>query len=113
MEWEPMEQITLKVNLGLYSVEEIILAEDKENKYVLFVTINAAGQNDWSVGFTSLDDMDRIYTSVVNNQLKQTVLAHALPLLINALEIKTMQLDASEELVAYKTALQELLKIKL
>lgn len=108
-----MEQVTLKVSLGLYSVEEIILDEDKENRYVLFVAINAEGQYDWSVGFSAADDSDRIYTSVIHNELKQTVLAHALPLLINALEIRTIQVDFPEELAAYKAALQEVLKIKL
>lgn len=108
-----MEQVTLKVNQGLYSVEEIIMDEDKENRYVLFITLDSDGKYDWSVGFTAADDRDRIYTSVLNNQMKKAVLAYALPLLINALEIKTIKAESPEELIAYKAALQELLKIKL
>ena len=107
-----MEQVTLKVKQGIFSVEEIIVEKDRENIYVLFVVLNAAGECDWSVGYTSVEDTDRIYTSVINNQLKQTIFTQALPLLINAIEIKTIQIDAAEELDAYKTALQQISKIK-
>jgi hypothetical protein len=110
---DPMEQVTLKASQGLFSVEEIRLESEPENIYVLFVVINADGECDWSVGFTSLEDTDRIYTSVINYQIKKEVLTQALPILLNALEIKTIQNDSPEELAAHKAALREIMTIKL
>jgi hypothetical protein len=108
-----MEQVTLKVNQGVFSVEKIYLDADKENVYVLFVVINTLGECDWSIGFTSVKDNDRIYTSVIHQQMKQAVLAHAMPILLNALQIKALQPDSAEDQDSYQKALQELAKIEL
>jgi hypothetical protein len=108
-----MEQVTLKVNQGVFSVEEIYLDADKENVFVFFVVINTIGVCDWSVGFTSVEDNDKIYTSIIHQQMKQAVLAHAMPILLNALQIKALQPDSAEDQASYQKALQELAKIEL
>ncbi|QGQ98330.1 hypothetical protein EHS13_27315 [Paenibacillus psychroresistens] len=108
-----MERVTLKVNQGIFSVEEIYLDVDPEQVFVLFVVINTAGECEWSVGSTSVEDNDKIYASVINQEMKQAVLAHALPILINALQIKALQPDSAEDQASYQQALEELAKIEL
>jgi hypothetical protein len=108
-----MEQVTLKVSQGIFSVEEIYLDVDNEQVYVLFVVINADGACDWSIGATSVEDNDKIYASVADQQIKQAVLAHALPILLNALQIKALQPDSAEDQASYQQALEELAKIEL
>jgi hypothetical protein len=107
-----MEQVTLKVSQGIFSVEEIYLDVDNEHVFVLFV-VNRAGACDWSIGAASVEDNDKIYASVADLQIKQAVLAHALPILINALQIKVLQPDSAEDQASYQQALAELAKIEL
>lgn len=110
---EPMERVTLKVNQGIFSVEEIYLAIDPEHVYVLFVVNNSGESCEWSVGSASVEANDRIYASVINPVTKQAVLAHALPILINALQIKALQTATAEDQISYQTTLAELAKIEL
>jgi hypothetical protein len=106
-----MEKVTLKWNQGLFSVEEIVLESDKEHVYVCFVSRNPKQEWELSFGFAQLDDKERIYLSVMDEHIQQAVKVEALPLLLNALEIKTLQSDSPEEQVAYKNAVEELTKL--
>jgi hypothetical protein len=108
-----MELVTLKVNQGIFSVEEIYLDVDHEQVYVFFVVINRDGTCEWSVGSTSVEDNDKIYASVINQVMKQAVLAQALPILINALQIKALQPESAEDQASYQQTLVELAKIEL
>jgi hypothetical protein len=103
-----MEKVTLNINQGIFSVEELIAESDKENIYVLYVVVNSKGESEWSVGFAPIDDKDRIYISVTDKKMEQAIISDAFPILLNALEIKTIQSDSVEELALYKKVLNEL-----
>jgi hypothetical protein len=108
-----MEKVTLKINQGIYSVEEVCIESDEENVYVLFIVFNPNGECDWSVGCSSVDDKERIYISVIDKSMEQTVISHALPLLLNALELRILQSDSPEERMSYQNVFMELKKKKL
>jgi hypothetical protein len=107
-----VEKVTLKVKQGILSVEDIIIDSDSEHVYVLFAVFNTNAEVEWSVGFAAADNMDRVYISVTDKIIQEAVLTEALPLLLNALEIKTIHSDSPEELTSYKNAIKRKLEQK-
>ncbi|MBP1990344.1 hypothetical protein [Paenibacillus eucommiae] len=105
-----MEQVkvTLKTNLGVFSVEEIVSDLDKENVYVLFAVCGDQGEWELSVGASPAADRERVYISVTDRSVQEVIIQEALPILINALEIKAMSPESQEDLLSYREAIKQL-----
>lgn len=99
-----MEKVTLKISQGVLSVEEIRIDSDRENVYVMFAVLGASGEWELSVGSAETAYKDRVYVSVTDQYTQQAVIAEAIPVLLNALEIKMVKPEDADELTAYTNA---------
>jgi hypothetical protein len=103
-----VEKVTLKINHGLLSVEEIFISSDRENVYVCYALLGTNGAWEVTVGLAPADDPNRVYLSVMDKEVQASVMAEALPILLNALEIKSLHPDSPEELQFYRNAIRDL-----